>query len=500
MLALVQAALCGLALAGNAMGVDATVVIGMAAISAGLAAVIMLDSDAWAPTPALRLRSPLPASPELARVADLGSHGPRQRRRSGRRRGAGRRRTLMGGSAAAANEPPVRIVRIIARLNIGGPAIQAISLTRMLEPLGYRTTLVRGSEGPDEGSMDHLAEELGVRPVLVPALRRDPGPHDVQALLAVIRILRRERPRLVHTHAAKGGTIGRAAALLAYRGRRRRPVLIHTYHRHSMSGYFSARANAVYRRIEQFLGHYSDVLIAVSDEIRDELVALGVAPPEKFVVVRLGFDLAPFSLEGHERDRRRQALRDELSIPQDARVVTLIARLVPIKRVDRFLRVANLLAPDPDLRFLIVGDGELRAELRASADALALGDRLIWAGFRQDMPGVCFASDVVALTSDNEGTPVSLIEAQAAGVPVVSTNVGGAATVVAADTGRLVAGDDVDGFAAALAELLGDRALAVATGRAAAARARAEFTVERLVGDLDGLYRRLLLVSRARSL
>jgi glycosyltransferase involved in cell wall biosynthesis len=398
----------------------------------------------------------------------------------------------MGRPAAAAHQPPVRIVRVISRLNIGGPAIQAISLTRALEPLGYRTTLVRGSEGRDEGSMDHLAQELGVRPVRVPALRREPGLHDVRVLLAMIWILHRERPQIVHTHAAKGGTIGRAAALLACRGRRGRAVLVHTYHGHSLSGYFSPRASAVYLRIERFLARYTDALIAVSDEVREELIALGVAPREKFVVVRLGFDLAPFSVEGVERERRRQALRDELAIPQNARVATLIARLVPIKRVDRFLRVANLLPADPDVRFLIVGDGELRDELRASPDAVALGERLLWAGFRRDMPGVCFASDVVALTSDNEGTPVSLIEAQAAGLPVVSTKVGGAATVVAPNTGSLVERDDVHGFAAALGSLLQNRDLAHASGRAAAVRARREFTVERVVRDLDDLYRCLL--------
>lgn len=388
--------------------------------------------------------------------------------------------------------PGLRVIRIIARLNVGGPAIQAITLTKELDARGYQTTLVRGTEEPDEGSMDHLADELGVQPVLVPSLRRNPGWHDVAALLAVARILRKERPQIVHTHAAKGGTIGRVAALLACRGERRRCILVHTYHGHSLSGYFSGRVAAVYLRAERFLGRYTGVLVAVSEEVRDELVGLGVAPMEKFVVVPLGFDLSGFTVTGDERECRRLALRAELGIPLDARVVTLVARLVPIKRIDRFLRVANLLAEDPDLRFLIVGDGDLRPELSVSTDARALGARLLWAGFRRDMPAVCFASDVVVLTSDNEGTPVSLIEAQAAGTPVVSTRVGGVASVVRHGvTGFVVDPSDEQGLADAVLRAIGDPTVARRAAAGAAESARA-FSLDSLVGSIDELYRRLL--------
>lgn len=384
---------------------------------------------------------------------------------------------------------PIRVVRIIARLNVGGPAIQAITLTRRLTEHGYDTTLVRGQEDPDEGNMNHLAEQLGVQPVLVPSLRRDPGWHDIRALLSLIAIIRRERPQIVHTHAAKGGTLGRVATLIAS-GRRPRPVLVHTFHGHSLSGYFSPRTAATYRQIERFLARYSDRLIAVSDEVRDDLVALGIATPSKFEVVPLGFDLSPFMVNGELRVKARESLRGELGIPLDARVVTLIARLVPIKRVDRFLRIAAMLKDLPAVRFLIVGDGELRDELRASPAAKALDGQLVWTGFRRDVPEVCFASDVVALTSDNEGTPVSLIEAQAAGVPVVSTNVGGAPTAVKdGETGFLVPRDDPEGFARALRTVCVDRALAAGLGRAGQRRSGERFALGRLVEDMDRLYR-----------
>jgi glycosyltransferase involved in cell wall biosynthesis len=393
---------------------------------------------------------------------------------------------------AAPARAPVRVVRIIARLNIGGPAIQAITLTKVLGPRGYRTTLVRGSESPEEGTMDGLAAELGVRPVRVAALRRDPGAHDLVALAQVWLIIARERPRIVHTHAAKGGTIGRAAALLQPPGRR--PLLVHTYHGHSLRGYFSPGVERVYTAIERFLAGRTDRLIAVSEEVRDDLVRLGVAGAGRFDVVHLGFALEPFLAGEAERRTAGARVRGELGIPAQARVVTLVARLVAIKRVDRFLRVAARLAGDPETRFLIVGDGDLRAELEAAAAAAGLDGRLTWAGFRTDMASVCFASDVVVLTSDNEGTPVSLIEAQAAGRPVVSTRVGGVASVVDdGRTGLLAAVDDDEGLAAAVAGLLADPERAQRMGAAGRERVRSMFSLERLVNDVDRLYAGLLV-------
>ncbi len=385
---------------------------------------------------------------------------------------------------------PIRVVRVIARLNIGGPAIQAIALTALLQPRGYATQLVRGSEAADEGSMDHLAAQMDVHPIHLPAMRRDPGGGDARALAQLVRILRAERPHLVHTHAAKAGTLGRVAVLLAFPRRRGRPVVVHTFHGHSLTGYFSDRSARIFRRIERFLARRSDVLVAVSPEVRDDLVALGVAPRERIVVVPLGLDLAPF-LSDAGRAQRRAAVRDELGIAADVELVTLVARLVPIKRVDRFLELAALLAERPHARFVVVGDGELRDELAASSAARALGERLVWAGFRRDVADVCVASDVVVLTSDNEGTPVSLIEAQAAAVPVVSTNVGGVASAVRdGETGLLA--DDPPALAAAVAALLDDPERAHAMGNAGREHVRGTFAIERLVDDVDTLYRRLL--------
>src|SRR6478752_4707529 len=370
---------------------------------------------------------------------------------------------------------PIPVVRVIARLNIGGPAIQAISLTALMQSRGYATRLVRGTESADEGNMDDLAQRMGVQPTLIASMRRDPGPGDVRALAQLVRILRRDRPALVHTHAAKGGTLGRVAVMFAFP--RGRPAVVHTFHGHSLTGYFSSRTARLYTRIERFLARRTNVLIAVSEEVRDDLVGLGL-------------DLSAFS-DDTDRVAKRDAVRAQWGVGDDEDVVTLVARLVPIKRVDRFLETAALLRDRPNTRFVVVGDGELRAVLEASEPARALGERLLWAGFRRDMPDVCFASDVVVLTSDNEGTPVSLIEAQAAATPVVSTNVGGVRSVVLdGETGVLA--DEPAGLADAIRPLLDDRERAAAMAARGREHVLATFGVERLVDDLDRLYRRLL--------
>jgi glycosyltransferase involved in cell wall biosynthesis len=384
----------------------------------------------------------------------------------------------------------IAVLRIIARLNVGGPAIQTINLTRRLVPYGYRTVLLRGREGPQEGSMDHLADELGVRPVFVPGLQRSLGLHDLRALWNVMGWLYRLKPQILHTHTAKAGAIGRLAVLLM--PRRRPAVVVHTFHGHVFEGEFSPRASKVFAWLERQLARRATRVIAVSDEVGEDLIRLGVAPRERVEVVRLGFDLSPFTVEGAEREQARRSTRERLGIPQDARVVTLVARVVRVKRVDRFLAMARLLAERDDVYFLVAGDGDQRQRLAESEDAKALGERLVWAGFERDIPAICFASDVVALTSDNEGTPVCLIESQAARVPVVTTLAGGVETVVRdRHTGRVVARDE-HALAAAVGELLDDPGLRESWGRNGRERSLATFSIERLVADIEGLYSRLL--------
>ena len=389
---------------------------------------------------------------------------------------------------------PVRVLRIIARLNIGGPAIQAITLTKRLEPRGYETVLLRGREAPTEGTMDHLASQLGVSPIRVRALRRNMGLHDLAALGEVMGWLQRFRPEVLHTHTAKAGGVGRMAALLLPWARPR--VSVHTFHGHVFQGEFSPRVSRMLVKTERFLARRTTRLIAVSKEVKADLVRMGVAPSGQIEVIRLGFELSPFLLDGPERETIRMATRSSLGIPQDASVVSLIARVVKVKRVDRFIEMARHLASRPDAYFVVVGDGDRRAELESSAAARELADRLIWVGFQRDIPAMCFASDVVVLTSDNEGTPVCLIEAQAAGVPVVSTLVGGVETVVLdGQSGRVVPRDSRK-LADAVARLLDDPDARLEWGKRGRDHVLACFSIDHLVDDIDNLYRRLLKQAR----
>jgi glycosyltransferase involved in cell wall biosynthesis len=388
------------------------------------------------------------------------------------------------------SQPTVPVLRLIARLNVGGPAIQVVNLTKRLEAHGYRTVLLRGEEGPQEGSMDHLAEQLGVQPVHVAGLQRELGLHDLRALLDVMRWLRRVRPRILHTHTAKAGALGRIAVLLS--PRHRPDVIVHTFHGHVFKGEFSPRKSKVFARIERLLARGTTRVVAVSEEVRRDLIELGVAPPERIEVVRLGFDLGPFAGRDDEREQIRAQTRERLGIPPGARVVTVIARVVKVKRIDRFIEMATRLQDLDDVYFLVAGDGDRRAQLESTPAVRQLGERLVWAGFERDIPAVCFASDVVVLTSDNEGTPVCLIEAQAAALPVVTTNVGGVATVV--DDGRTgaIVAQDAGALAHAVRGYLEDADLARKSGMRGREHVLGRFGVDRLVGDIASLYARLL--------
>jgi len=444
--------------------------------------------------------SPVPGDPIVGYIREIHLR-TEQLRRSRRRLPSPLteqlRRSMRSCDAPPMPDEPIRILRVIARLNVGGPAIQAISLTQLLGDSGYETLLVRGVEGPTEGNMDYLAERLGVKPLRLRSLRRRIGVHDLASVVAIRRLIQEFRPHILHTHAAKAGTAGRLAAMVS--GSHKPPVIVHTFHGHVLSDYFSGPLTAIFRGIESFLARRSSALVAVSQEVKDDLVSLGIASAGDVRVVPLGFDLAPFALNYPDRAAARQALRRELGIEPAARVVTLVARLVPVKRVDRFLRIVSRLSDLSNVSFLIVGDGELGPELKASRAARALGDRVVWTGLRRDMPGVYAASDVVALCSDNEGTPVSLIEAQAAGLPVVTTRVGGVATVVeSGGTGFVVDRDDEEAFASALRTLITDEETAVKFGAAGANHVTDRFRIERLVSDIDDLYRSLLPIHCGR--
>lgn len=392
-------------------------------------------------------------------------------------------------------ERRVRVLRVIARMNVGGPAQHVSLLGGRLDRERYESLLLSGDLGPGEASFEALADRHGARHERVPCL----GPEidarrDARALASLTRTMRRFRPHIVHTHTAKAGALGRLAARLALGPR---AIVLHTYHGHVLSGYFGPRRTAMYRGIERALGRVSDCLIAVSQATVDELVALRVAPPERFRVVPLGLDLDRF-LRIDPSDRGR-ALRADLGVGDDEVLAVFVGRLVAIKRVDVLLRgLAHARTRRAPVRLAIVGGGDSRAELERTAAALGLGDLVTFTGLRHDLDMLAAATDVAVLSSDNEGTPVSLIEAAAAARPAVATAVGGVADVVAPATGMLVPARDARALGDALATLALDPRRRKRMGLAAREHVRERFDAGRLVADIDRLYLELLGAS-ARS-
>lgn len=387
---------------------------------------------------------------------------------------------------------PVRVAQVLGRL-ISGVAQQAIMLADQLGGEGYEVAIVRGAAGRGEerleAAMEGLAASRGVRLLRVRGMRgRAPRPADALALVRMRRTLAELRPQVLHTHASKGGAVGRLAALSS---RRRPQVIIHTFHGHLLDRHFPRPLSVAYRAVERALARRSTLLVAIAPEIKQDLVRLGIAPAERIEVVPIGLDLGRFAPAS---PAERAAARSELGLPAGGPVLTLAGRLARVKRVDRFLGVAaELAARRPELAFLVAGSGELERELRASPQAERLGARLVWAGYRDDVETVYRASDVLASTSEIEGTPITLIEGQAAGVPVVATDIVGTRTAVADGlSGLLVAEADEAAFAAAVERLLDHPDLASRLARAGRERALAEFSLERLRERWDALYRRLL--------
>ncbi len=379
---------------------------------------------------------------------------------------------------------PVRVLRAIARLNVGGPAMHVSLLSAGLEARGFRTTLVTGRVEAGEADMTDYALERGVTPVVVRALGRSVSPlADLRSFGELLSLVRRARPDVVHTHTAKAGALGRLAAALC--GVR---VRIHTFHGHVFHGYFGAAATQLVLLAERTLGLLSHRVLAVSEEVGRDLAGVyGVVPPGKIEVVPLGLDLEAFAAAG--RGEGRGALRAEIGAAADEPLVGITGRLVPVKDHAFFLEAgAALLREEPRARLVVIGSGPLEEELRARARALGIEGRVHFLGWRRDTARLTADLDVAALTSLNEGTPVALIEAAAAGLPVVSRDVGGVASALrgVADVILVPAGAPPAGFAASLAA-------AIRTSRGRARRPDPEvlrrYSVSRLCDDVERIYR-----------
>jgi len=391
---------------------------------------------------------------------------------------------------------PIKVLRVIARLNVGGPALHVAYLSAGLADRGYRTTLVAGDVARGEESMAFVAEERGVEIVRLPGLSREIAPfRDLVAIWRLVRELRRTRPHVLHTHTAKAGAVGRVAALLA--GRARPALVVHTYHGHVLHGYFGRAGTLVFRLVERALAPRTDVLVAVSPQVRDDLVAIGIAPADRFVVVRLGIDLEP-RVDGAVDAAE---LRRRLGIGPERFVVGWFGRMTAVKRTpDLLAALAALRGRGVDAALLLVGDGTDREQLEWLAHERGLARHVYFLGYQQEVAPWYAVADVVALTSVNEGTPVTIIEALAAGRPVVATDVGGVSDVVRdGEDGFLVPSGDTSSLAERLARIAADPALGERLAASGRARVRERYSVARLIDDIDRLYRERLAGTSSAS-
>lgn len=378
---------------------------------------------------------------------------------------------------------PVRVLRIITRLNVGGPAAHVAMLTRRMSGR-FETTVVTGSEGPGEGSALAVGRiRLPRPPVRVARLQRKVSPFDdLVAFVSLIRLMRRHKPDIVETHLAKAGALGRIAAAICGV-----PVRVHTFHGNVFAGYFTPTQGRFVVEVEKRLARITTRLIALTEGQRSELVRRGF-PPGKIVVMRLGIEMDEFA----RRDRAES--RRALGLSIQGELVGIVGRLTPIKDVPTFLRaVAELIRARPSVRALVSGDGEEADGLRSLARELGIEDRCSFIGWRTDLSTVYSALDVLALSSLSEGSPMSVLEAMAVGCPVVATRAGGVPDLISdGKDGLLVPPRDPSALAGAIARLLDDPGLARSLATSAHARVRAEHDPSRLARDAERLYEELV--------
>ena len=372
----------------------------------------------------------------------------------------------------------VRVMRIIARMNVGGPAWQSSVLTRGLDPSRFETRLLIGATGSDEANFVALRDP-NLPVVTIRGLGRSPGLlDDLRAICGIYREIRRFRPHIVHTHTAKAGVLGRIAAIAS-----RVPIRVHTFHGHVLRGYFPPLVSRVIRIVERSLARGTTALVSVGNQVRDDLLAYGIGRPETYVVVPPGV--------GPSAGFDRSDARTMFELPDRVPIAMFVGRLTAIKRLDRLLEAfALVLERVPEAVLAIAGEGDLLDDLRIKAEPL--GESVRFLGWQAEVTLLYAAADLVVISSDNEGMPVTLIEAAMAGVPGVTTDVGSAAEVVEDGvTGRVVPAN-ASALAEAITHLFTDEDVRRQMGEQASARAKKDFGTERLIADHERLYEQLL--------
>ena len=392
----------------------------------------------------------------------------------------------------------VKVLRILNRFNLGGPTYNAAYLTKYLSS-EFETLLVGGVKDKSEDSSEYILEKLGIKPIIIPEMKRSINPvNDLIAFRKIVKIIRDYKPEIVHTHASKAGTIGRIAAL-----RCNVPVIVHTFHGHVFHSYFNSYKTELIKSVEQGLAKRSSKIIAISDNQKYELAEkYNITNPDKIEVVPLGFDLSRFRENTLEK---RKTFRQKYHIKDNEIAIGIIGRLVPVKNHELFLNAIKYIKErtSKKIRAFIIGDGESMENLKQKTRELNIDfidftkkDEIATLTFTSWIKNIDYAYaglDIVALTSRNEGTPVSLIEAQAANKPIVSTNVGGIENIVLPNcTALLTRNGGEDDYAYKLLNMIEDDALRIRMTQDGWDHVKNKFHYSRLIDDMSNLYFSLL--------
>jgi glycosyltransferase involved in cell wall biosynthesis len=382
------------------------------------------------------------------------------------------------------DKEPIRVMRIIARMNIGGPAVQVSGLMRGLNSAEFDHRLYTGFCTIDEADyLDSVAKD--VEAIRIDGLgRRLSLSGDIRAFFSLIKAVRDFKPHIIHTHTAKAGLLGRTASLLSLQ----KSIRVHTFHGHLLTGYFGPTKRMLVVFAEKFLAIFTQQLLAVGDKVRQDLLKVGIGSNKRF-------DLMPPGLTIRNLPPKLMSQKS-LGVNSERLQCAFVGRITRVKRPDRFLDVVKeIKRRQIDLDFIIAGDGELLQACRERINVEKLPVKVL--GWQEDIEKVLSAADIVVLTSDNEGMPLSLIQAGMAGIPVTATNVGSVPEVVLNNLTGLVTGLRVEEIADALEKLCHDKALRMRLGSAAREFTLANFGVERLVRDHEVLYKNLVS-SRAK--
>jgi glycosyltransferase involved in cell wall biosynthesis len=392
-----------------------------------------------------------------------------------------------------------KVLRIINRFNLGGPTFNAAYLTKYLEP-EFETLLVGGQWDESEESSQHILTNLGIKPTIIEEMKREVSmSSDREAYKKLKKIIKDFQPDIIHTHASKAGALGRLAAINYGKAK-----IVHTFHGHVFHSYFGSLKTNIYKNIERGLALKTDKIIAISDRQKLELTKrYNICSPDKVAVIPLGFDLNKFQVDN---DEKRMSFRKQYCIQEDEVAVGIIGRLVPIKNHQLFIDAIHEVKKRTNLkvRGFIIGDGEERENLKAYANQIGLpnvngefkGDNPSTLHFTSWIKNIDWANsglDIIALTSFNEGTPVSLIEAQAANKPIISTKVGGIKnTVIQNETAILVNQNDKEDYILNLIKLIENKELRDRLGANGWEHVKSKFHYERLASDMSRLYNELL--------